>query len=177
MIVVIDGNIGCGKSSLLDALSAQGHVVHKEPIEMWPLKEFYADRKRWALTLQVAVLDSLKACDGIHERCPESSFAVFWDLLRDQVQTFEDSIVTSLHDNITWSPDLYVYLRSTPEECFKRIQLRGQDGDSHVTLEYLRLLHDKYEEFFKNRPHVLVDADRPFDEVLLSVSTRCHLLR
>jgi deoxyadenosine/deoxycytidine kinase len=177
MIVVIDGNIGCGKSSVLDGLAKNGYIVHKEPIDMWPLNEFYSDRRRWALTLQVAVFDSMKSCDGVHERCPESSFHVFWDMLRTDVKPIEDSIVAGLYESIGWNPDIYVYLRSSPEKCFERIQARNQTGDTEVTLEYLKQLHQQYEKFFSERPHVLIDADRPFEEVLLSALTICRQSR
>ena len=60
MIVVIDGNIGCGKSTVLDALSERGFLVHKEAIEMWPLEKFYEDQSRWAFMMQIAVFDSME---------------------------------------------------------------------------------------------------------------------
>jgi deoxyadenosine/deoxycytidine kinase len=160
MIVVVDGNICSGKSRFLDQLATKGHVVHKEPINLWPLQEFYNDPKRWAFTLQVAVLDSLKSVDGYHERCPESSFEIFWD--STLVDPVEDATIRRLHSSISWSPDLYIYLKSSPEKCFERLQTRGQVGDSAVTLEYLRKLHDKYEQFFATRAHVLVDAEASF---------------
>lgn len=178
MILVVDGNIGCGKSTVLEALRGRGYQVHKERIEMWPLEKFYADQSRWAFAMQVAVFDSMDPIEGVHERCPETAYFVFWDLMRGQIQPEEDEILTRFYQKCSWSPDLYVYLKSTPEKCLENIQGRTQSGDTGVTLDYLKLLHQKYEEFFADRPHVVIDVTRSFDEVLadiLSVISRCRL--
>ena len=178
MIVVIDGNIGCGKSTVLDALSERGFLVHKEAIEMWPLEKFYEDQSRWAFMMQIAVFDSMEPIHGVHERCPETAYHVFWDLMRDKIQPEEDEILTRFYEKFSWSPDLYIYLRSTPEKCLENIQGRIQTGDTGVTLDYLKLLHQRYEDFFSARPHSAIDVTRPFDQVLddiLSVISRCRL--
>ena len=46
--IVIDGNIGSGKTTQLDLLEQQGkYNIKKEPIEKWPLDLYYSDPKRW----------------------------------------------------------------------------------------------------------------------------------
>jgi deoxyadenosine/deoxycytidine kinase len=176
MIIVVEGNIGCGKSTVLDALS--NYYVHKEQIDMWPLDKFYQDQSRWAFAMQIAVFDSMQPVDGVHERCPESAYSIFWDLMREKVQPEEDEILTRFYEKCTWSPDVYIYLRGTPEKCLENIQGRVQDGDTSVTLDYLKLLHQRYDDFFSCRPHTVIDATQPFDQVLtdiLSVINRCRL--
>ena len=69
MKIVIDGNIGAGKTTQLSLLKRLGARVFKEPIEEWPLKEFYANPKKGIFPLQMAVLRTV--CDqgpGIYER-------------------------------------------------------------------------------------------------------------
>jgi deoxyadenosine/deoxycytidine kinase len=61
MKIVIDGNIGAGKTTQLNFLKNMGARVFKEPIEEWPLKEFYEDPKRGIFPLQMAVLRTV--CD------------------------------------------------------------------------------------------------------------------
>jgi predicted ATPase len=41
MKVVIDGNIGSGKTTQLGLLEKAGYIVRREPIDQWPLEEFY----------------------------------------------------------------------------------------------------------------------------------------
>ena len=77
-MIVIDGNIGSGKSTVLDRLAGLGYTVHKEKIDKWPLEEFYQDRETWSMPLQLAVFNSMKPLPGIHERCPDSAYHVFW---------------------------------------------------------------------------------------------------
>ena len=62
MIVVIDGNIGSGKSTQVEMLKDL-YTVHREPLDQWGnlLKWFYADPKRWALTFQMKVLKCFNA--------------------------------------------------------------------------------------------------------------------
>lgn len=70
MIVVVEGNIGAGKTSFcqdlyeqLTAVEKRSVVFMKEPVERWTnangenlLKLFYEDKKRWAFTFQCLVL-------------------------------------------------------------------------------------------------------------------------
>jgi len=39
--VVIDGNIGSGKTTQLGLLEKKGWKVRRDPIDEWPLEEFY----------------------------------------------------------------------------------------------------------------------------------------
>ena len=54
---VIDGNIGCGKTTQLKILENIGFNVRYEPIEDWPLDLFYSDMERWGFLFQIVVLD------------------------------------------------------------------------------------------------------------------------
>lgn len=167
-MIVIDGNIGCGKSTVLDRLAELGHTVHKEKIDLWPLEEFYQDRKTWAMPLQLAVFNSMKPVQGIHERCPDSAYHVFW---REQ-ESPESRVVNDFYQRHRWTPEVHIYLRASPEWCMKNIHKRTQAGDSGVTLEYLRELHTRYEDFFHSVPHVEINAERTIDDIL-SDTIRC----
>ncbi|CAI8019917.1 Thymidine kinase 2, mitochondrial [Geodia barretti] len=49
--------------------------------------------------------------------------------------------------------DLIVYLRSSPEVCYQRLQERGRKEEKPVTLEYLQALHECYEDWLGNDKH------------------------
>lgn len=167
MIVVVDGNIGSGKSTLLKKLSSAFHVV-TEKIHDWPLDEFYNDPRRWAFTLQVKILQSMSRPDDtghtiIHERCPQSSNFVFWKHFVDskQVTETENRVYQDVYAMLEWKSDIYIYLRCSPEKCFQNVQKRTQAGDSGVNLDYIRCIHERYEEFMKHLPNVcIIDADQ-----------------
>jgi deoxyadenosine/deoxycytidine kinase len=82
MKIVIDGNIGSGKTTQLDILTNENFQVVKEPIEKWPLDLFYSDPERWGFLFQLIILQTLQCLPTddmvIYERCPLSSKEIFW---------------------------------------------------------------------------------------------------
>jgi deoxyadenosine/deoxycytidine kinase len=162
-IISIDGNIGCGKSTLVHMLKTHGEII-TERISEWPLTEFYNDPSRWALALQIKILQTMGPPNPtndayiFHERCLQSSNHVFWRHLLDtnQVTDIEDEIYQDAFQKYEWSPDTVIYLRCSPEKCFKNIQKRTQTGDSSITFEYLKSIHDTYEEFINMYENVIV---------------------
>jgi|LakMenEpi03Aug12_release.lakeMendotaPanAssembly.Ray.scaffolds.fasta_scaffold07856_13 deoxyadenosine/deoxycytidine kinase len=162
MKIVIDGNIGVGKSTQLRLLEQVGYRVFREPIDDWSLDLFYKDQPRWALLLQMQILNSFQpgstSSITIHERCPLSSNYVFWaNLVRNQkVTQEEDSIYQKYYERLGWQPDLYIYLTCSPEEAHERIKIREQTGDTSVSLEYLQELHSLYTELAMKIPCVVI---------------------
>jgi deoxyadenosine/deoxycytidine kinase len=61
-IFCIDGNIGAGKTTILNELKNRGYCVYEEELSEWGelLNRFYSDQKRWMCTLQVAILHSMQ---------------------------------------------------------------------------------------------------------------------
>ena len=87
MHIVIDGNIGSGKTTQLELLEQNGWSVKREPLDEWPLDLFYKDMSRWALLLQMKILQTLRPVrDGVtvYERCLLSTRHVFWEYLRSK---------------------------------------------------------------------------------------------
>lgn len=159
--VVIDGNIGSGKTTQLKLLSNAGLNVKCEPIHEWPLREFYEDKSRWAFLLQMSILKSFVSDeDGadVWERSPESSREVFWKMLRSHdIGTEEEELVYNFfYDRNAWQPDIHMYIRTSPEECYRRLKSRKQTGDCEITLEYLREVHEYYERYVASKPNVII---------------------
>lgn len=156
MKIVIDGNIGAGKSTQLCLLESHGFKVRREPIAEWSLDLFYSNPSRWAFLLQMQILNSYSSDNeyDVYERCPLSSNYVFWkNLVRHGTVTRdEDIIYQKYYEKMNWQPDLFIYLATTPEYVFGRIQSREQVGDSKITLDYLKELHESYSKFLKSVP-------------------------
>ena len=171
--IVIDGNIGSGKTTQLALLEAKGWKVRREPIDKWPLEEFYKDPKRWAFYFHMVILQTLrpeKTKDPvIYERSLLSSRWVFWPVLvkKGCVTPGEDAMYSQYYDQFAWYPDVYIFLSKNVELAWEHVQKRGQAGDSGVTLEYLKELDVEYAKLIRSVPckvHV-INANRSADEI------------
>jgi deoxyadenosine/deoxycytidine kinase len=172
MKIVIDGNIGSGKTTQLDLLEKKGWTVRREPIDEWPLEEFYKDPKTWGYILQMAILETLQPIRAevvVYERCIYSTRDVFWRHMAKHV--YPNPFVSELYfkqaARYMWHPDLYIYLSKDPKVAHAHIRHRGQAGDSGVSLEYLEELDVYYKDMVACVPcmvHVL-DANRSVAEI------------
>lgn len=150
MRIVIDGNIGSGKTTQLGLLEQKGVLIQREPIELWPLVEFYEDPKRWAYLLHNVILQTLKPLATtetvVYERSVVSSRHVFWPVLVrcGCVTPCENSSYVALYDAFAWRPDIYILLKKDVVLAFEHISSRHQAGDSGITLEYLYDLEAEY---------------------------------
>lgn len=180
MRISIGGSIGSGKSTVLRELEKAGYDVFYEPVDEWKhISKFYSDRKRWSFTFQIEVLNSflkVKDKDAVEdavvvcERSPWESYNIFSKNLVEQgdmtVDEFE--LFKKVYDNMAWKPDIFIYLRSTPETCLERIKERSRSCETEIDIEYLRSLHTLYEGLY-SRDSICVDANRSAEDVYTDV--------
>lgn len=173
MKIVIDGNIGSGKTTQLGLLEQKGWQVRREPIDEWPLEEFYKDPTRWAFLLHMKILQTLRPLKThqpvIYERSLLSSRWVFWPVLQKQgrVTGHEHTTYDKFYDQYAWYPDLYIFLSKDVNLGYEHVTKRGQAGDSGVTLAYMQELDAEYRKLVMKVPcrvHV-VNANRGVDEI------------
>ena len=177
--IAIAGNIGAGKSSLLEFLTSTYEISpFYEPNDENPyLADFYADMKRWAFQSQLFFLSNKFR---IHQQADRTSGVVVQDRT-----IFEDAEIfaTALHqmrkiDKRDWEtywafylnileaiqpPDLMIYLRCPVRTIRRRIKLRGRKMEQDIPLSYIKRLDRLYEEWIANYDlgEVLVlDSDR-----------------
>jgi deoxyadenosine/deoxycytidine kinase len=156
--IVIDGNIGSGKTTQLALLEKKGWTVRREPIESWPLDKFYEDPKRWAFYFHMVILQTLRpiktAEPVFYERSLLSSRWVFWPVLQKKgyVTPEEDKTYSQFYEQYAWYPDLYIYLSKDLDLAWEHIQKRGQAGDGGVTREYLEELDQEYRNMVRSVP-------------------------
>lgn len=177
MHIVIEGNIGVGKSTFLSYLKKEVNIVPLfEPHALWQnvqgedlLKMFYSDMPRWANTFQLYAyasrvkywLESIKE-PGLYvsERSLYSDKECFAHtgyqngMMTKAEWHIYDSITELLHKNIMQSPAMPVaciYLRSDPEVCLDRVVLRQRDGENNISFNYLEQLHLKHESRFNQQ--------------------------
>ena len=158
MKVVIDGNIGSGKTTQLNILKDLGYTVHREPIDEWPLDVFYSDPVRWNLMFQLRILQTLPEIrytvsteDVFYERSIWSALHVFWQNAKESqaVTYWEDIVFQDVYNKIRCEPDLYIFIARDPLKCYESVQKRRQAGDSKVTLEYIEKLDLLYMKMFE----------------------------
>ena len=57
--------------------------------------------------------------------------------------------------NFMKKPNIIVHLDLSPEESYRRIQMRNRDCESGISVEYLRGLHKAYEEFINEIARII----------------------
>jgi deoxyadenosine/deoxycytidine kinase len=164
--IAIAGNIGVGKSTLVEFLSrTYGISPYYEPSEDNPyLPDFYDDMKRWSFHSQLYFLSNKFR---IHQELDRMPGLVVLDRT-----IFEDAEIfaTALHDmkhmdDRDWEtytnfyrsildaikpPDLMIYLRCSMRTLRKRIKLRGRAMEQDVPLAYLKRLEGLYEAWIRS---------------------------
>ncbi len=161
--IAIAGNMGTGKSTLVDFLAkTYGVMPFYEPNDENPyLGDFYKDMKRWAFQSQLYFLSNKFR---LHQKLDRQPGVVALDRT-----IFEDAEIfaTALHqmrkiskrDWATYQgmyaaildaikpPDLMIYLRCSMRTLRKRIRLRGRAMEQDVPRAYLKRLERLYEEW------------------------------
>lgn len=192
---VIEGNIGVGKSTLLnlcqeDDFFNENFKIFVEPIDQWQkvngtkhniLEAFYKDPKGMAYLFQNFVfitrfLQHQKAAIEGSPRLLERS--VWTDKFAFAAAVSETKLMTSLEFEVykAWYepvvevlpnlvPNAFIYLRADPEVCFKRLKTRNRQEESNVPLDYLQLLHSKHESWFIDGADVVEDGEKKEEEM------------
>ncbi|AUF82343.1 deoxynucleoside kinase [Tetraselmis virus 1] len=170
--VVVDGNIGVGKSTMLAKLSEHYHVL-PEPVDEWcspishlgeifpsPLETFYSDPINTALAFQIHVLSSrvkqLTSCankDGklmVIERDPfDMELFVKQSLETGGFTPLEYESFKSICEEIPKAFGIEhvgsVYLRLDPTTCYERIRKRSRGAEDKLDMDHIRRMHDLHE--------------------------------
>lgn len=161
--VAVAGNIGAGKTTLTEMLGRHfGWEVHYENTENNPyLSDFYMDMKRWSFNLQVFFLSSryqqvLQILNGnktvIQDRTIYEDAFIFAPNLADmglmERRDFENylTLFQSIVSQVR-APDLLIYLKASIPTLVEHIQTRGRDYEGSISIDYLKRLNDRYENW------------------------------
>ncbi|MBK8387855.1 MAG: deoxynucleoside kinase [Saprospiraceae bacterium] len=176
--VALAGNIGAGKTSLTGMLSKQyGWDALFEDANTNPyLSDFYLDMKRWAFNLQIYFLNSryrqvLDIRSGqntvIQDRTIYEDAHIFAPNLYEMGLMAERDFKNYIDLFNTMSsqvkgPDLLIYLRGSIPTLVDHIQLRGRDYEGNMSLDYLKRLNQRYEnwiEGYKEGKLLIINID------------------
>jgi deoxyadenosine/deoxycytidine kinase len=185
-MILLEGNIGAGKSTMGRILKASGLFDFiEEPVEAWQegfaanlLDAFYRDMKRWAFTFQItAFVTRAKTWQEVLAFTDHSRVVLERSIFTDRyvfaansyrlggMTETEWQVYCRLWDflasNYCVEPDCILYYRTPAEICAERMKARGRSEESGVSLEYLlqlEALHDQW--LLENPVAVLLDGTR-----------------
>lgn len=172
-IVTIDGNIGCGKTSVLNYLHKTYKIpVVLEPVDNWEeyLIKLY-EYNSGVFDFQVKIwLDRCWIQEKtdktaiIVERSPLFIKHVFIKAakLQNLITDEEEQILYNIHRNTDclWKDNNYIYLYSNFENCLSKIKKRNRIYENNVSIEYIKLLHELHENVYESSSNIKrIDVD------------------
>ena len=159
--IVIEGPIGCGKTTLARLLSEKFNVqLLSEKAEENPfLPRFYQDAQRYALPTQLFFLfqRSRQIADMNQRDMFNAPTVADFFLEKDPLfarLNLDDEEYTLYHQIYTHlqlkspKPDLIIYLQTPVDELAERIEERNISYEQEIPHEYIERLADAYSEFF-----------------------------
>ena len=160
-LIVIEGAIGVGKTSLVLQLSDKFNAKNNlEVVEENPfLLKFYSDIERYAFQTQIFFLLSRYRQQIELAQLDLFNQLIFSDYLFAKDRIFahlnlsgsELSMYEKLYEIMSKNipkPDLIIYLQASTELLMKRIALRDRPFERKMSYEYIMRLNSTYEDFF-----------------------------
>ena len=177
--IAIAGNIGAGKSSLVDFLKAQyGFTALYEPFVTNPyLDDFYADMRAWAFHSQTYFLTHkfrlhLEVNDHegtlVQDRTIYEDAEIFCTHLHRTRMISKRDYRTYMElyegmQKVLRPPDLLIYLRCSVRAIRRRVKQRGRESEQSIRTSYLSGLNKLYEGWvsgYTMSPVLVWDSER-----------------
>ena len=170
-LISIDGNIGSGKSTLMEALKHKfkdnkNVVFLREPVDEWAqikdennvtiLEKFYANQKAYSFSFQMmAYISRLALLKEAVKNNPTAIFISERSLFTDRevfakmlyksgfIEEVNYKIYLRWFDSFSSEFPLnkVIYVKADPQVCFDRIKKRSRTGESNIPLTYLENCH------------------------------------
>jgi deoxyguanosine kinase len=180
-----EGPIGAGKTTLTNLLATHiGATAIFENVDGNEfLADFYGDKQRWALGMQLSFLisrhDQLRAVVSSRAKAVVADYTQAKDaifarmlLLERELRLYE-SVSVGLNASVI-RPDLVVYLDAKDEVLLDRIRHRNRAYEASIDRKYLHTLRDAYELYLGSAHEVRVLR---FDTSTLNLASESELKR
>ena len=186
-IYALEGNIGAGKTTILNILSNYFKDIEfvEEPVKEWQnlggenlLNSFYTDPKRWGFSFEFfSMLTKIKALLNaansdkpiiIIERSILSN-KVFMDISLElgKLDKMEYRMLMNTYDFYIQHvyPQLsgIIYLDTPVDECIRRITIRNRGEECSIEKSYLELLKKKFDELANSSAMIVIKIDGLYD--------------
>jgi len=161
--VVIEGNIGAGKTTLAQKISDRynARLILESFADNPFLPKFYNEPEKYSFPLELSFLASRykQLKEELVSRDLFKAFTIA-DYYFTKSLVFASSTLNgdeyNLYRQIFYiiygslpKPDIYVYLHLNPERLLENIEKRGRNYERLITREYLQKIQDSYFSFFR----------------------------
>ncbi len=184
-IYTIEGNIGAGKTTILNIIGKNFDDVTfvEEPVSQWQnlggenlLEKFYQDPERWGFTFEFYSMLSkikclMKAADSekniiIIERSILSN-KIFIDISKEMNKLNDLEYGMLINTYNFYKQNVYpilngiIYLNTPVDVCVQRIIQRNRGGENNLDKNYLLMLKEKFDELSNNStiPTLVIDGN------------------
>jgi len=161
--VVIEGNIGAGKTTLATRIAEQfnARLILERFADNPFLPKFYQDPDKYSFQLELSFLAS-RYRQLNEELGPQDLFKTFTvadyyfmkslvfaaSTLKGDEYNLYRQIFHIIYSSLP-KPDIYIYLHLRTERLLENIRNRGRDYEKSITAEYLQKIQDSYFTFFR----------------------------
>lgn len=163
--IVIEGNIGSGKTSLVKMLTEEfsARPIYEEFSENPFLPKFYTEPEKHAFPLELSFLaeryhqlkKELNTRDLFHENIISDYYfikSLIFAEITLPVDEFDlyKKLFLIIHQKLP-QPDLLIYLYADVNRLQKNISKRGRHYETSITDDYLRKIHKGYFNFLSQQ--------------------------
>ncbi len=168
--IVIEGNIGAGKTTLCQMLERdfQARLVLEQFTDNPFLPSFYEDRERFAFQVELFFMaerhkqlqEMLGQTDIFHPFTVGDYFFLKTllfaknNLKEDEYRLF--SRIFHVLSATFAKPDILLYLHRPVDKLMQQIQKRGRDYEKDISADYLLEIQNAYLDYFKNQTQIPV---------------------
>jgi len=196
-LILIEGNIGAGKSTLVQHLTnlcpREQYTIIPEPVHKWidllgEVQSGNLDPKIFQFvvlqSIVHATLTSLAAAPPNTTLVMERSLLSNLNVFAASTFTIDDPAHTAYLK--AWelaneclpraTKTTLLYLRAPPNICFQRIAARARPQETAISLNYLEHLHHLHDTWLLHQPNcITIDASARPNSILETVYTRINI--
>ncbi len=174
--LVIEGNIGAGKTTLAQMIGEKFHakLVLEQFADNPFLPKFYENQQQYSFPLEMAFLAerynqlnrelshyNLFSPFTISDYYFMKSLIFAQNTLQPDEYNLYRQFFSIIYEKMP-KPDLYVYLHKSTEVLLKNIANRGRSYETFITKEYLEKIAQGYFSYFRQQidfPILIIDAN------------------
>jgi len=168
--IVIEGNIGAGKTSLAERMSGElnASLILEQFEENSFLPKFYEDPSRYAFPLELSFLADRYLQLKKHFTIPDlftsftiADYFIFKSLIfaSKNLESLEYGLYAKLFNivsSVVPKPDLIVYLYLSLDNLKKNIRKRGRAYEQNIQFDYLEKIQTGYLDFLRQQTDLRV---------------------
>lgn len=168
--IVIEGNIGAGKTSLATRMAGEhgARLILEQFEENSFLPKFYEDPARYAFPLELSFLadryQQLKShfnTSDLFKPLSIADYFIFKSLIfaSKNLEPLEFGLYGKLFNivsSVVPKPDLIVYLYLSSENLKRNIEKRGRSYEQNIQFDYLDKIQTGYLDFLRQQPDLRI---------------------